>query len=427
MNNVPFNSQGFSPMPGNLTSPPPLIQQTPAPNPAPTTPAQNSDTSSSLPTAKIFMGIIPVFVFAVVGIISFSIVNDQKQKATFQSSAAEPVKTISQQQPQNQDLIPDVSSQEMASISASVLGWIDKTKGNDGVYFSGVNCENGSCTNGFVSRPAGAQVIWARFQHFAKTGDNTDLQKINQDLTTYLDPKVVPYIQNRFFSCKLLYEIISSKNPATSSLNDKLAELCNRNTHNPFDLNEINALISKNEDKDPNLDSFLVGQAQTTALTKNQGNLLEPEILSSEYSTRFLWFSDPTDLRRAKQYFIKATMDFDSKLKSADAKTATLGIASLDLYQATQEKKYMEIAETLFPESGKCSEVSDCAYMAMFARQMFLMSNEDRWKQLELQVLKTAIAKGYDVDQKAFHTFGNTRQTFDMMNNSFLAGLLINQ
>jgi hypothetical protein len=86
MDSMPFSSP-VTPMPGNLEpTKPPVIQQSSSFTPAP--PPSNS---SNAPWMKIFMGIVPLFVFVVTGIISFSIINNKQQTLTYQSKAAEPM------------------------------------------------------------------------------------------------------------------------------------------------------------------------------------------------------------------------------------------------------------------------------------------------------------------------------------------------
>lgn len=115
MNPMPFPSTGFSSMPGGVaktngaTSPssnnvvppvqtpqtpvtPPPQTQTPAVEP-PTITNPTETMQTPPPTqgngVKILMGIIPLLVFGVTGIISYAIVNNNQQKLAYQSKAAE--------------------------------------------------------------------------------------------------------------------------------------------------------------------------------------------------------------------------------------------------------------------------------------------------------------------------------------------------
>jgi hypothetical protein len=92
MNEINY-SPPVNPIPANIdpTKPPMIVQP-----------------SSKTPWIKIFMGIVPVFAFVVTGIISFSMINNSRQKLTYQSSAKENV--TKPKTNQYATLLPEASS-----------------------------------------------------------------------------------------------------------------------------------------------------------------------------------------------------------------------------------------------------------------------------------------------------------------------------
>lgn len=92
MNQIPTSPANLPPMPGNLSSPPTLPEPPTVPNETPKIqiikPGSQDQNTSGSSSVKILMAIIPLIVFSVTGLVSYSIVNNKQQALTYQSKAA---------------------------------------------------------------------------------------------------------------------------------------------------------------------------------------------------------------------------------------------------------------------------------------------------------------------------------------------------
>ena len=104
-------------------------------------------------------------------------------------------------------------SQELQNIeiAESALAWLNEQRDSRGVYIGGYRClMEGECYDQQTDTRAGFSAIWGRFKHYQETKDENDLSIINKDISLYSNESIVPIIQNDFWNCKLMYELLQS-------------------------------------------------------------------------------------------------------------------------------------------------------------------------------------------------------------------------
>jgi len=327
------------------------------------------------------------------------------------------------------------------AITAKVFDWSDRllTENNTSIYPSSLQCDKtGKCNQGTPNNASVFAAVWSRFQRYKLTKSADDLKSIVRDLNTFTNRQIVQGIQNDFWGCRLIFELWQSSLPELDQTKNQLQTLCRSIANNPNDLNEIDKVIAQNQFQEANLDEILQGKASGYPLQSKKDYYLEYAGLSSEYVSRYLWFSDKRDLARAKLYFAKAGAGFDLKdTKQKMANLPAFGVAALDLYKATQNSKYLGVATLLMKEKQKdgCESLLDCALTAFFAQEYFQVSQNVLYKTVRDRMLETAVTNGYDEEGylayingvSAFHLFPALNAIYPEHENFLLAGMLMKQ
>jgi len=293
-------------------------------------------------------------------------------------------------------------------ISTKVLAWLTTQKNEKGVYNLGQLCQiDGKCELLGVDNRCGLSAIWGRFKNFEKTNKPEELELIQKDLTTYTDPSKVPFLQNNFWNCKLMYEMWQS-NLFPPEEKEKIEKICWQGLY-PRD--EGNPSVG------PNLKEVLETKRfygiPPTVLSDKGGELTEYAAYTSDFAARYLWKKDEKDLRRAESFFNKAISLYSSERQNHYIiGRCVLGIASLDIYLATSDPEYFDFAKSFWgmEEVGKiclsgnevvspnrCEEsLLDQATCGLFAQNLYDLTKDEKYKDFKTKVVEKLIKKSWD-------------------------------
>lgn len=361
---------------------------------------------------KLFFIVLVLLIFILIGegVYYFKI---QKEKESFKkiSSKRGPLLNISEV---NEEPALNVSRLNNLEIAEKVLAWLDKQRNENGVYLYGWRCQaSGSCQS-IPDNRVGLYALWGRFKHYQATQDQKDLNIIDRDLGIYSDETKVNVIQNDFWNCKLMYEMWKS-NLFSEEQKKKIEAICQRGNYNPLDLSEVDAKIASGEVEKIDLGEIASGEvAGMSSLSTQDGKLIEYSAFASDFAAKYLWKNKEEELKRAKGYLKKAIDLYigettEGKYFSKGAR-CVFGIAGLDLYQATQEKKYLDFSTRFFNEVGVGESHNLSLFSriicALFAQQLYQITQEDQYRQTKINLVNSLIEEAFDYEGYKGYFFG---------------------
>lgn len=321
-------------------------------------------------------------------------------------------------------------SQIPSDAPQKVFSWLDSMKNNTGVYYYGYSCDlqKTNCKYFPTDNRVGAQVIWARFQQYKKTRDANDLASLTNDLATYTDVNRVPTIQNEFWNCKLMSDLIQDTTLSTQ-IRDSAKQICARGGYYPLDYDQINTIISSGSFKEPNIQDLLQGKGLPSGLTTDIKRFTDHAVYSSDFSTKYMLNRQEKDLQIAKLYFTKALYEYGQNEQELSDKYALLGIASLDLYKATKNQQYLDEAIKIgISQQGKsCSTLTGCMAWIWLSRDLFVYTKNPVNQSVELDTAKIIYKKGFDKTKGVFVNIESVIYVYPTRDNALLIGLLINE
>lgn len=303
-------------------------------------------------------------------------------------------------------------------ISKKVFNWIDKQLGSDSLYKVAVQCNSsGECRPPIVDSRAGLSVLWGSYNLFKKTGNQKDLGRVNYLLNFYSDDKTIERygLQINFWNCKWLY-LISQEELLNTDQKAKAEKICRLAAYYPYTqgmdkkkieqgIEKIEETIDKRESPEGNIKERAVNSNEEEAF-------ISYSTYASDYASKYLWFGRKSSLEYSKDYFYKAVDFFgqSSPSKYLDGK-CVLGIASLDLYKATKEDKFLNFGKKLFEKEeieslclgGKEVSSSFCTMSvfekttcALFARELAVLTKEEGYSRIEQRLIDSLINSNFD-------------------------------
>lgn len=250
---------------------------------------------------------------------------------------------------------PDTDS-AIVLVSNQIINWIKSQKSANGQYYLQNYCDNQkqSCQNSPDDSRIGINALWSHFIHYQIKKDTQDLIQIDNIIAYYNSPESVG-VQANFWSCKILNEIWKS-NILNDTQNEKIKKLCLQSTfYRPYasDLQINNPNINKYKFLDA---SFIVPdlfyQNYDASSYENNKSILY-SAFSSDYVNRFLFSQDKKDLDDAQIYFNAAVITLRQQPKNTYINgRCVLGIAALDLYQATNNEDYLNFTKNFTENEG---------------------------------------------------------------------------
>ena len=320
-------------------------------------------------------------------------------------------------------------------ITEKVLTWLGEQKDEKGVYYFTTECSSlnqpEKCQHISDSR-SGISVIWAKFQAL-KNGLEIGKENLLADIETYANKDKIPFLQNDFWNCKLMYELWLS-DLFDQETKNKIEQICWRGSyyHPPDLIKRIKGKEVSGAIKDINFD--LVGKGQYVFETEiNEGDKTkerEYSVYPSDFVARYLWQKDINQLKKAKFYFDKAVQLYLSSPSSFD-NSCLLGISAIDLFKINHDEGYLSFAKTLFNRiQDEQVDSRRSIYCLYFAEELSESTQEEKYKSWETKKLSEFFLSNFEKisGEKggAFRFLENGQKNFPIVENSLLVGLLIN-
>jgi len=324
-------------------------------------------------------------------------------------------------------------------IAKKTLSCLEKTKNLKGIYFFQKNCDTKNVCTGTESNHSGLRVIWAYFKSFQKTNNNGDLNKVIRDLKAYTSVNV---IQNDFWNCKLMVDLINGKG-LNQQDKENAKNICLYSLLRPSMEIEAEKQIELGLVKLSNLvnikNKIIKGDKNTIKPLIVKSDVYETSYYASEFIGRYHINKQPEELRKAEFFFDQATIIL-IKEQSIDAKSVcTLGEASLDLYKVNKDKNFLDFAEFLwinkkiYEPNYDFTSKTICAF---FTNDLKSLTKSDKYKKGENEIIAEAVKN--NLDSKTYKLYTNddgcfNSDNFDSQNraikltseNGLLSGILL--
>ena len=276
-------------------------------------------------------------------------------------------------------------------IARENISYLEKSKTETGVYSTSLNCnERRECVYSAQDNVSGIAVIMANANNYLKTKDAKLIDKIRTDLQVYNDQIKVPVIQPGFWHCRMLEATSLGNFP--SDIKDLSQKVCARARYLFEVADPVIQKVTANSVGSPNLKSLqtIVGDNPAVAPAANDdGNYLAA--YTSEYATIYQMTGSKTNLNLALGFFAEAV----KLLPSNDLVFKTiLAQASLDLYSATKQADYLNLAKQILDvnKDNLCNKLKTCAIA------YFTSSNPGMDQALRKNIEKQLFEKYYDKD-----------------------------
>jgi len=322
-------------------------------------------------------------------------------------------------------------------IAKKTLSCLENMRNSKGIYFFQKNCDTKNVCTSTESNHSGLRVIWSYFKSFRKT--NNDLNKVIRDLKAYTNVNV---IQNDFWNCKLMVDLINGKG-LNQQDKENAKNICLYSLLRPSMEIEAEKQIKLGLVKLPNLmnikNKIIKGDKNTIRPLIIKSDVFEASYYASEFIGRYLINKQPEELKKAEFFFDQATIIL-IKEQNIDAKsTCTLGEASLDLYRINKDKNFLDFAEFLWINKKIYEPNYDLAgktVCSFFANSLKTLTKSDKYKKGENEIIAEAVKN--NLDSKTYKLYTNddgcfNSDNFDSQNraikltseNGLLAGILL--
>jgi len=305
-------------------------------------------------------------------------------------------------------------------IADKVNIWLNSMKNStDDQYYYALNCSNKEdCQLSPTDKQVSIAVLWSQYKHYKKSGNETEINQIKQDIVKYskrseIEDYWLRVYQLDFWHCRFLYEMVKDS-VFNDEYKDHLKSICQNSNYFLARADLSNILNTNNVDK---------------IFPKDQRRFAIYNTMISDFISMYYWFSDDQLLKIANMYFINAK-NYYLRNNLLPSDSAYLTIASLDLYLATKNKTYLDFANDLYSQFADTERnaldinqltelclTSQIYYDSISKNQEYIVTKNDS--------LSRIINKGFNNDKGAFHSFDLSSHSYEARNNALLVGCLI--
>jgi len=305
-------------------------------------------------------------------------------------------------------------------VVSKLVRWLNTMKNSaDHQYYYALLCDqNNSCRNSPTDKQVSITALWSRYQYYKKTNKVEELGKIKEEISdsakrSDISDYWLKVYQPDFWHCKLLYQM-AQDNIFNEDYKNQLKKICQNNS---FFLSyiELSNLANTNQ--------------QAKIFPQDLRRFAIYNSIISDFVSMYRWFKDERLLNIAKIYFINSK-DYYLKNKVLASNSSYLIIASLDLYQATQDKTYLDFANSLYNQYDVNNSSLDLNQLTelCLTSQYYLdhIDKNQKYSIVKNNSLNTMINKCFNEGKGAFHNFGSNNLSFETRNNALLISCLIN-
>lgn len=333
-------------------------------------------------------------------------------------------------------------------IAQKTLTLLNTQKNDQGIYAFSCKCNNIDCTKCTISgysQREGSFMVWGRYKYYEKTNDNEQLEIINQELSTL---SKLP-LQFEDWNCRNLLDLWESK-----ILDDKtknaVADVCqNDGRTGSFYFGDSTSDQDNKALKDipNNIEKIILKEPLEIDSVYNK------EILKSEFEQNVFFTSEDM----AKNIVLANRIDNVKVLKENPEKwfkfalygydllkdslgsyqNSILGIASLDMYKATNKEMYLDLALFLERQNEAIDsqefDPDSMIYSALFLERLSETVNDKQYLIKSKKITDDLVDKmfdniGYSGFKGGLGGFIDPRKDFfSTKQNSLIVGVILNE
>lgn len=301
-----------------------------------------------------------------------------------------------------------------------INSWLNSMKNSsDDQYHYALYCQNKeACQLAPSDKQVSIVVLWSQYKHYKKSGNETELNQIKQDIVKYskrseIEDYWLRVYQLDFWHCRFLYEM-AKDSVFDDEYKNYLKNICQNNNYFLARVDLSNILNTNNLDK---------------IFPKDQRRFAIDNTMISDFISMYYWFSDDQWLKIAEMYFINAK-NYYLKNNLLPSDSAYLTIASLDLYLATKDKTYFDFADDLYSRftdtDRNTLNINQLTELCLTSQIYYdNISKNQKYLVIKNDSLSRIINKGFDNDKGAFHSFDLEDHAYETRNNALLVECLI--
>ncbi|MEI8067770.1 MAG: hypothetical protein WCG91_02320 [Candidatus Shapirobacteria bacterium] len=327
-----------------------------------------------------------------------------------------------------------------AEVVKKTIKWLDGQRNDMGLYPHSCVCttkECIACVKNDISWREGPFMIWGRYKYYQKTGNISDLTKINQELEI-LSKKPMQFED---WNCRILLDLWNN-NKLSKETKQKVVNLCANDGRVSVNIDFIKNLDQI--DSDINIDDINenISKIMSNQLIVIDKNLYNSDILKTNFSKNSFFTSEniakkiilskndkTNEVKLSDSNNIKSPFKFAlygySLLNSTPSvyNNAVLGIAALDMYHYYNDKVYLDLAQHLYSQSKTLEVKSD--YFGLMYQSFFLteLNKENKQKENDDQIGKNMTVLINNFYNKNLNAFMN-RDLLNVKENWLIIGLL---
>lgn len=278
-------------------------------------------------------------------------------------------------------------------IAKLTLSWLNNQKNNEGIYRVNYVCVKRE--DPFYSTRIFPSVLWGKFKYYEKNLDYDGISRVMEELNLAINTPT----QNNQWNCKLMEDLWKS-NILSEEQKEKAKNYCRNSGAEGFGDSEMHNVATLNFDElkisiETNINNIISGRPLTFIETYNFNSLSNEfrkvtDYVSNDVVSYLLWKEENRENEEIINSFKRHAFDNYylslqgySVVEKSIEHNSLLGIASLNMYRMTNEKKYHDIALHLFNENKKIELQStgyDYVYFALFANQFFKITGEELYR-----------------------------------------------
>lgn len=325
-------------------------------------------------------------------------------------------------------------SKEVVTMTTKTSAWLATMKTSNNVYFHNQYSQAETLTPAdLIDNRAGIYVAWGLYTLWVKTQEAALLTQVESILQSHSDTTIVNTLQPDFLSCRLLFDM-ANNTQLPESIGRLAKNVCERSRFIVPDISKTDALNGSSviTPVPPRNLSAVLNTPVETLINQDQTNELEQKAIqyaafTSDFVGRAWWFEKTNDVVIATSLFNLAVDAFEKTRATGSSRgTCNLGLASVDMFQLTQEEQYLAFAKNLFTQmsTAQSSLLIDKVSCLMFADNLNLVAPTTDYKQYANTLQTDIIEKQFDQTVGAFYSvFGDTK-VYDTKENGLLTGLL---
>lgn len=336
---------------------------------------------------------------------------------------------------------PHLTNIQIAKIT---LNWLNQQRDATGIYSLGCSCKDNRCIN---CKPLPSSwretsfIIWGESKYYEKTKDQEVLKNINKDFDA-LEGKV---LQINNWHCKLLYDVWH--NSIDKAIKNKAFNLCKRagyegRKEDSISETDVNNIILTDMKKTMSKTTFEISkefnQKDLKENFQRNASMVSENVIISMWDGLIEKDTTRESIKKAGIEMFKNALygyELRKKEKPSIIDNSLLGIASLDLYKATNQQDYLNFALYLYQENKILEATSSSSYeyiySALFTSEVI---NAVHYKKYEFDysnVLTKIVNRGFDYPGYESHltdigAISDLHKNYITKENGLAIGLLSN-